>query len=73
MTFGRKQRERSISTRNEQFYPSLPLPKVLIGGYLKSDLLGVKLQRNILVAYRNTDNFDPANHVVSSKKNSIAP
>jgi hypothetical protein len=38
----------------------------LIGRYLESNLLGVKVQRNVLVANGNTDDFDSADHPFSS-------
>jgi hypothetical protein len=52
--------------RDEQFDPPLTRAKRLIGRYLESDLLGVELQRHILVAHGNTDDFDSADHSSSS-------
>jgi hypothetical protein len=62
----REQSKAGIGARDEQFDPALTRAKRLIGRYLESDLLGVKLQRYILVAHGNTDDFDSADHAFSS-------
>jgi hypothetical protein len=67
MALGSEQPKRRICPRDEKFDPALPGPKGLIRSYLESNLLGLELQRNILVAHRNTDNLDAANHVASSR------
>ena len=53
-----------IGARNEQLNPSLAGSESLIGGYFESHLLGIELQRSILVADWNADNFDAAYHFV---------
>jgi hypothetical protein len=58
----REQGKARIGARDEQFDPALTRAKRLIGRYLESNLLGIKLQRYILVAHGNADDFDSADH-----------
>src|SRR3954467_15804908 len=64
---GRREQSKSrLGSRNEEFNPSLLLVERLVGADLETEFFGVELKGRVLVADRNSGEFDATNHLYFS-------
>jgi hypothetical protein len=62
LSIGRKQHYTRLRFRNPQFDPALLLIERLIGDDGEPEFVGIKIERAILVGYRNANEFDLLDH-----------